>query len=475
MIPSVLKGQRGGLAILTALGFLLFSIPLITASLDLAQVTSIDARVKTDIMQEQYCGLAAEEYLDYLVMDNTRWSNWLAANIDLILDPLGHTSTETITPCGEDITITVVQQLVLPPGSTTDPLGNPLVTIPSIGPFNKWKFQALITVDNSNPNGGDTVIYTITVINRSDQGKKLDEIKADIPPEFTYDCTAPTAQITLPNAEPIGFNPAKFDNELCDGQPDEGDDNIKWKMGDLSDGKPTIEPGEVVTLTFTVVTSVTAGTYCAQAKVKPSENESRSGLTANVQIGPDPGICSGKPVAVSLTVDSADLVSTDTTASPFIYTFDIGFTMTITNTGAGTINIHDIEDLLPVGFSQLLIDPSGDITNGLKSGTPEWESSVNRFKYEWSFSPRPEIESGMSKTIKYSTVAIITNGTYWTDLIVDIHPTDIKDNYTWPTAFLFVKDVFDVTVTDSDGNELPIALQVWIGDQNGVIDSWSLR
>ena len=228
----------------------------------------------------------------------------------------------------------------------------------------------------------------------------------------------------------------------------------------------------MVTLTFTVVTSVAAGTYCAQAKVKPSENESRSGQTANVQIGPDPGICSGKPVAVNLTVDSADLVSTDTSVSPFRYTFDIGFTMTMTNTGAGTINIHDIEDLLPVGFSQLLIDPSGDITNGLKSGTPKWEASVNRFKYEWSFSPRPEIESGMSKTIKYSTVADITAGTYWTDLIVDIHPTDIKDNYTWPTAFLYVKDVFDVTITDENGEELALALQVMIGDQNGIINSW---
>ena len=47
------KDQRGGIAILTALGFLLFSIPLITASLDLAQNTAIDARVKTDITTRQ--------------------------------------------------------------------------------------------------------------------------------------------------------------------------------------------------------------------------------------------------------------------------------------------------------------------------------------------------------------------------------------------------------------------------------------
>lgn len=57
------RDQRGGIAILTALGFLLFSVPLITGSLNLAQNTSIDARVKTDITHRQYCGLGVEEYL----------------------------------------------------------------------------------------------------------------------------------------------------------------------------------------------------------------------------------------------------------------------------------------------------------------------------------------------------------------------------------------------------------------------------
>ncbi|MQG55949.1 MAG: hypothetical protein FI710_13280 [SAR202 cluster bacterium] len=78
------------------------------------------------------------------------------------------------------------------------------------------------------------------------------------------------------------------------------------------------------------------------------------------------------PVPVSLVMDNADPVSTNTNASPFIYTFGIDFTLTINNTGADTIELHDIENLLPPGFSTLLIDPSGDIIDGLKSGTPEW-------------------------------------------------------------------------------------------------------
>ena len=68
-----------------------------------------------------------QEYFEYLVMDNDRWANWLTANVDLVLDPSGHTSTETIDPCGESITITVAQQPVLPDESITDPLGNPVI------------------------------------------------------------------------------------------------------------------------------------------------------------------------------------------------------------------------------------------------------------------------------------------------------------------------------------------------------------
>ena len=140
-----MSDQRGGIAILTALGFLLFSIPLITSSLNLDQNTAIDSRVKTEIVHEQYCGLAVQEYFEYLVMDNDRWANWLTANVDLVLDPSGHTSTETIDPCGESITITVAQQPVLPDESITDPLGNPVIMVPAVNPFDKWLFQTLLT------------------------------------------------------------------------------------------------------------------------------------------------------------------------------------------------------------------------------------------------------------------------------------------------------------------------------------------
>ena len=237
-----MSDQRGGIAILTALGFLLFSIPLITSSLNLAQNTTIDSRVKTEIVHEQYCGLAVQEYFEYLVMDNDRWANWLTANVDLVLDPSGHTSTETIDPCGESITITVAQQPVLPDESITDPLGNPVIMVPAVNPFDKWLFQTLLTVDNTNPNGGDTVVYTVTVLNRSEEGNKLDDIIVNIPPEFGYDCNSPTDQFTLPYLTVEDLDPDHFgDSSLCDGS----DTEIKWKLGDLDDGTLRSNPANL--------------------------------------------------------------------------------------------------------------------------------------------------------------------------------------------------------------------------------------
>ena len=158
------RDQRGGIAILTALGFLLFSIPLITSSLNLAQNTAIDSRVKTVITHRQYCGLAVQEYLDYLLLDNTRWANWLTANVDPN-DPTGATFTETIDPCGRSLTITVTQQTVLPPGSTQDPEGT--APIPS-SPYNNRDLQVTKTVSDPNPDAGASVLYTITVPKRED-------------------------------------------------------------------------------------------------------------------------------------------------------------------------------------------------------------------------------------------------------------------------------------------------------------------
>ena len=470
MIRSIMnktggRDQRGGIAILTALGFLLFSVPLITSSLNLAQNTAIDARVKTNIVHRQYCGLAVQEYLDYLLLDNTRWADWLTANVDPN-DPTGATYTETVNPCGRNLTITVTQQTILPPGSFDDSgdggSGDGEYTIPPLPSYNNRNFQVTKTVSEPNPTGGGSLTYTITVVNRDETATTLTKIEDTLPPGFSYDCNAPEDQLTLPGEDPQDIEPT--------GASCPGGNDIEWSLPPNT----SLQQSEAATLTFTVITSVTPGTYCNEAQVSPGGDNTRSGKTAIVQIGPSAGPCPGEAVAVSKTVTSASLVSTDTNTFPYTYSFDIDFTIKIDNIGADDLTLKEFIDLLPTGFSYVSTDPSGDITD-----VPDQlhqESQVDRQRITWKFNPNIALASGMSKTLIFSTTATITKGDYWSDLLVDFGGGSFsEDRYSWPTALVSVRDVYNVTVTDDEGNNLVITAQVWIGDENGVVNTWNLE
>ena len=344
------SGQRGGLAILTAFGFMLFSVPIITGSLGLASNTSIDSRVKTGIAREHYCSLAVPEYIEYLSTDTVRWDAWLAANEDP-----GNPGTYAAASdlCGQIIDVELTQQSVLPPEAYTGPpLGNPLITIPPLAEFDQRNFQTLKAVSAPNPTGGDSVTYTISVFNVDSNPTSLIQIEDILPTGFSYDCTAPPDQLTLPGMAPQDIIPQ--------GGPCPSGSNILW---DMPPGT-TIEPGDGVTLTFTAVTSTVPGTYCNEAQVLPGGTKTRSGKTAIVQIGPDAGLCAGEAVLITKTVDSVTLVSTDDSSVPFTYTFDVDYTITVDNIGTDELTITSFEDLLPAGFSFFsMTSPSGDIND----------------------------------------------------------------------------------------------------------------
>ncbi len=116
---------------------------------------------------------------------------------------------------------------------------------------------------------------------------------------------------------------------------------------------------------------------------------------------------------------------------------------------------------------------SGDITDA--PFKLHHVSQVDRQRVTWKFNPDVQEASGTAKTLTFSTTAIVTNGNYWSDLLVDFGGGSFsEDRYSWPTALVSVKDVYDVTATDDEGNAQVIALQVWIGDLNGVINTWNL-
>jgi hypothetical protein len=61
----------------------------------------------------------------------------------------------------------------------------------------------------------------------------------------------------------------------------------------------------------------------------------------------------------------------------------------------------------------------------------------------------------------------------WSEL--NLGGGSFDDIYSWPTALISIKDVFSVTAVDDQGNAQIISLQVWIGDQDGVINTWVLN
>ncbi len=457
--------QRGGIAILTALGFLLFSIPLITASLDLAQNSAIDARVKTDITHRQYCGLAVQEYLDYLVADPARWGDWLSENVDPG-DPTGATSTEVITPCDKSITITSVQQTLIPSGSTNDPVGNPLSVIPPISAYGNRDFQTFKTVSDANPLGGASVTYTLTIVNRDSTSTTLNQIEDTLPPGFVYDCEGPENQLTLPGAEAVVIVPDDLEG-LCE---EEEEEEIEW---DMPPGT-SIPSGGVVTLTFDAKTSIDSGTYCNEFQVGPGGNKTRSGKTAIVQIGILPGVCPGEAVRAGKTLDSVSYISTNEYTSPYTYSFTADYNITIENIGTDDVTLKEFIDLLPVGFSYVSTSQSGDIVD-----TPHQlhhENQVDRQRITWKFNPEIPLASGTSKTLTFTATAAVSKGYYWSDLLVDFGGgTFSEDRYSWPTALVSIIDSYNVTATDEDGNKQVIALQVWISNSDGIISTWNLK
>ena len=103
-------------------------------------------------------------------------------------------------------------------------------------------------------------------------------------------------------------------------------------------------------------------------------------------------------------------------------------------------------------------------------------SQVDRQRVTWKFNPEIPLESGTAKTLIFSTTASLTSGNYWSNILVDFGRGSFsEDRYIWPTALILVKDVYTVTATDDAGNNQVIALQVWVGDENGAIDTWNLQ
>ena len=347
------------------------------------------------------------------------------------------------------------------------PLTDELPFNPLLAAYNQRDFQTFKTVSQSDVLGGESVKYTITVINRSADPVSLTEIHDTLPAGFAYDCDPldelEDDQLTLPGMAPQDIVPF---GGVCPAGSD-----LQWDMP----ASTTIQPADVVTLTFFATTFPVPGTYCNETYVVPGSMHTRSGQTAIVTVvQPVGGMCPGQAALISQTVDYVNLVTTDLSTIPFTYTLEIGYTITVENIGTEDLELSGFEDLLPKGSNYLETFSSGTITDA--PFKTFYINSVDRERVTWKFDPTIPIASGTTQTLKFASTAVSGRGKYWVDLLVDfeIGTFDAK-LYTWPTAVVSIKDVYDVTATDADGNEYLIDLQVFVEGEDGTIANWSIN
>ncbi|PKB70934.1 MAG: hypothetical protein BZY87_07515, partial [SAR202 cluster bacterium Io17-Chloro-G6] len=234
----------------------------------------------------------------------------------------------------------------------------------------------------------------------------------------------------------------------------------------------SIEPNDVVTITFTAVTIVNPGTYCNEAHTVPGQSKTSSGQTAIVEIDTSGGLCPGEAVLVSHTMDSADLVSSDLTALPYTYTLEVDYTIKVENIGTEDLELSGFIDLLPVGYSYFANIPGGTITDA--PFNLHYVSNLDRQRVTWKFNPAIPMAPGTTQTLLFKADSVGGQGNYWVDLLAEFGNGAFSEKvYTWPTALVSITDVYDVTAIGPDGS-MVIDLQVLVQGEEGMIASWNI-
>ena len=72
------------------------------------------------------------------------------------------------------------------------------------------------------------------------------------------------------------------------------------------------------------------------------------------------------------------------------------------------------------------------------------------------------------------------NSYHWSDLLVTFNEIidddlELEPVYTWPTALVTVRDIFQVEAQIGDSNEVIGNYEVWVGSDSGTIVSWTVE
>ncbi|NIL95755.1 MAG: DUF11 domain-containing protein, partial [Planctomycetales bacterium] len=182
------------------------------------------------------------------------------------------------------------------------------------------------SVDNGNPNFGETVTFTVTLTNNGPNTATNVQVSDTLPAELTF-VSANASQGNYNNASGV------------------------WTVGDLIDD-------QTATLQITA-TVQTVGAVTNTAQVTASDQLDPDSTPNNNQAGED----DQDDAALAAQVADLSVTKSVDDASPDL-TEDTVYTVTVTNAGPNTATEVEIEDILPAGVSLVSSNASQGSYNG---------------------------------------------------------------------------------------------------------------
>jgi uncharacterized repeat protein (TIGR01451 family) len=413
---KTLTRREDGIAMILVLIIMALAIPVVGAGLGLAGTLSVDSRVKTQIVSDQYCSIGGGEHALYRLLHDQDY-------IQSLLD--GIQGTYTIVCNGKEIQVGITK------------FGNPpAFTYPSGDNSRRLQTLKEVTPDNGMPDTLNTFTYTITVINRDDDPESLDSINDLMPTGFNYIPGSTTGVTT-----------------------DDPSITLQLLTWDLVSENIILQPGESRTLSFQASANVSIhDNYCNEAWAEPGGKKTSTGATARIEIGfPFDDYCPGAAVKVTKSV-TPEMVEADTLTT-YEYTVDIE------NIGRALPSMTKIEDLLPAGFSYV---PGSAQVNSFPPfviGEPTITTVDGREHLKWSFMLPKRILPGMAIELVFNATATAPPGDYYNEAWVTFinFPDPV---YTWPTARVMSMAVIETEANDS--GSIAYA-EIWIGTDTYII------
>ena len=361
-MKRLIRDDQGGAALVLLLAFMVLAVPLSIAAAQNAGQLNRMSRVYDSRLTREYNLGAGVEVGIHEVQHDPNFDNGLAPT---------NPSKEIAVSVNEDAVTATVTKIF----STQDLLGQGLI-------INKEVVPTTAPVDTPT-----TFTYTITIKNEGTDKVTLKTIRDYLPPHFSY--VGPTVGITTDD-------PTIASDGIASNCGDTAQ-TLDWTLPPFLD----ILEGETLTLSFIASGTLPDGVYVNQvlASYEPWWDTSLIDVytpyTAPVTAGTGSLKCSHNlGVQVTKAVEPPE-------AQPGVET-EFTYTITVENTTAVDLPVHEIEDLLPPGFIYVS-DSSGGITTS--NPVEELDPDLLRWRLVWGDAstelPLTTILAGESKT-RYS-------------------------------------------------------------------------